>query len=140
MNTGEKTILTMSAAALMVAGAAAPAIAETMRTEGPMPDDPLSLMAHMEMAPNRFVLDSQQDTELVRFKTPHDIDICIAKADPNTVFGTKRAVPVTVKWDNDVGVIRPGNCMSFDAKSVKLRPAAPLPSDAELEGSYRVTH
>lgn len=140
MNTTGKTILSVSAATAMFAGLIAPAVAETARTEGPPPVDPIMEWADQLLPRNEFVLNSDQDVELVRFKTPRDIDICIARPDPNTVFGTRKAVPVQVKWDNDIGVIWPGNCLSLDAKSVKIRPASPLPNDAELNGAFRVHH
>lgn len=140
MNPTGKAILTLSAATAMLAGAVAPALARTTETEGPPPMDPFMQWAQQWIPSNQFVLNSQQDVELIRYKTPRDVDICVSRADPNTVFGTKKAVPVQVMWDNNAGMVWPGNCLSFDAKSVKIRPADPLPNNAELTGTFRVSH
>ena len=140
MDAKVKAIWGLSAAAAMFAGAVGPAAAQTMRTEGPPPNDPVVLWADQMMPRHEFALNSDQEIELIRYKTPRDIDICIARPDPDSVVSTRKAVPVTVKWDGNVGEIWPGNCLSFDAKSVKIRPAAPLPGDGQLIGTFRVIH
>lgn len=140
MNVKGKGILGLAAGAALFASVAVPVAAQTMRTEGPQPDDPIMQWADQMLPRNEFVLNSDQDVELIRFKTPRDIEICIGRPDPNAIGGTRKAVPVQVKWDNDVGVIWPGNCLSFDAKQVKVKMAAPLPQDDELIGTFKVIH
>ena len=140
MTTRTPKFFALAAATAMLVGAAGPVAAETMRTEGPMPDDPVLQWADMMMPRNQFVLNSDQDVELVRYKTPRDIEICAARPDPDSVDGTSKTVPLQVSWDNDVGLIFPGNCLSFDAKQVKIRPASPLPADTELVGTVKVIH
>tara|TARA_A100001391_G_scaffold119169_4_gene81033 strand:+ start:31514 stop:31930 length:417 start_codon:yes stop_codon:yes gene_type:complete len=133
-----KTALGLSIAAAVLAGAAGPALAQTEQLEGPRPDDPL--IADAILPHNQFAIYNDQEVELIRYKTVRDVEICIARPDPDTVFGTKTAVPVEVQWDNDTGEIWPGNCLSFDAKQVKVRAAQPLPDDTELLGTFKVIH
>jgi len=140
MNTLQKSFFAISTVTVMLTVASGPVAAQTMRTEGPPSFDPLMQWADQLMPRNEFVLNSDKDIELIRYKTPRDIEICIARGNPNSVSGTLKTVPVQVSWDNDTGVIWPGNCLSFDAKSVKVRAAAPLPNDAELVGSFKVIH
>ncbi len=138
MNTA-RPITVLSLAAIMAATVAAPAFAQKMRTEGPQDLDPVMAWADRAPARNQFVLDSDQDVELIRFSTPRDIEICIPRSRQASVDSSK-AVSVKVSWDNNTGVIAPGNCMSFDARSVKVRASGPIGDDAQLVGSFRVLH
>lgn len=140
MNAYDKASFAFCAAIAMTMGVAAPAAAQTMRTEGPPPSDPVMQMADWMLPHNEFALNSDRNVELIRYKTVRDIEICIARPDPNSVFGARTAVPVQVQWDNDTGMIWPGNCLSFDAKQVEVKAAEPLPDDTELLGTFRVIH
>lgn len=140
MNTTRKVLIALTGSAAALAMAAAPAFAETAVTEGPPPSDPIMQLAQDMMPRNQFVLDSQENIELLRYKSVRDVEICIARPDPDAIDGTSKTVPVEVDWDNDTGIIFPGNCMSFDAMKVKVRPAAPLPPDTELLGTFKVIH
>ncbi|MDQ0839307.1 hypothetical protein [Sphingomonas faeni] len=117
--------------------AVAPAAAnQKLINEGVGPMDPILQYAE-QMAPrNEFFLNSSDDVELVRFKQPHDLSICVARSTdrrPNA-----QAYPISVAWDGNVGTVTPGNCLTFDAQTVKVRPASRLPQDMELTGTIRV--
>jgi len=111
-----------------------------MRTEGPTPLDPIEMWAAQMIPQDQFLLYSNKDTELIRYKTPRDTEICVSRTDPRDLEDASKAIPVQVAWDNDVSTISPGNCMSFDARSVKIRPASPLPDGDEIMGTFRVMH
>ena len=140
MTTRTTKFFALAAASAILLGAAGPAAAETMRTEGPMPSDPLMSWADQMLPRNEFALTSDQDIELVRFTTPRDIEICAARSNPDSIDGNVNTVPIQVSWDSDVGTIWPGNCLAFDAKQVKIKPAGPLPDNSELIGTVRVIH
>lgn len=140
MNAISKSTLCLSLGAVMFLAAGGPAAAETMRTEGLPPFDPLLAWAEQLLPRNQFELNSDQNMELIRFTTPRDVEVCVKRSDPDDVDGRVKAVPVTVTWDNQVGTVTPGNCLSFDAKSVKVRPAGELSQDESLLGTFRVAH
>jgi hypothetical protein len=140
MTTTGKAILGFVAVAAMSAGFTTQAFAQTERTEGPPPTDPLMAWSEDMMPHNKFALNSDRNIELIRYSTPRDVEICIGKPDPDSVFGTRKAVPVKVMWDKQEAEIQPGNCMSFDAKQVKVQPASALPDDSELIGTFKVIH
>jgi hypothetical protein len=84
------------------------------------------------------MLDSSSDVELVRFRKPHDLELCNARPDPNSVDGTRRGYAIEASWDNDVAVIMPGNCLAFDAQRLKVKAAGNLPDNVILTGTVRV--
>ncbi len=134
------TLLSMPAIALCFAASSA-TYSQEITMEGPPSGDPIidygnrmRRLAH----PNEFVLTSDLDVELIRFTDPRDVEICIGRPDPNKVGDAKKAVAVNVKWDDKSSVIQPGNCMSFDAKTLKVKAAEPLPDDTEISGRFRV--
>ena len=133
-----KSAIGLSVLAALFSASAAPLMAQTMRTKGPPPDDPVLQLAQWSMPRNQFVLNSQEDVEIVRYTTPHDVEVCINRPDANN--GVRKAVPVQVKWDNNTSVVQPGNCLSFDAKLVKVKMSAPLPESEDLFGTFRVIH
>lgn len=118
--------------------AAAPAYAERLQNEGADIDDPIMLMAQQDLPRNQFMLDSSSDVELVRFKKPHDLELCNARPNPNTVGGTRRGFAIEASWDSDMAVIFPGNCLSFDAQRLKVKAADQLPDNVVLTGTVRV--
>jgi hypothetical protein len=116
-----------------------PASAEQLRNRGSNAvDDPLMLMAEQDLAKNQFILDNSRDVELVRFKKPHDLQVCSAPADPGAIGGTKHGYPIEAVWDGDTAVIYPGNCLSFDAQRLKNKPASQIPDSVVLTGTVRV--
>lgn len=120
--------------------AAVPASAERLENRGADLDDPIMLMAEQDLPRNQFMLDSSSDVELVRFRKPHDLELCNARPDPNSVDGTRRGYAIEASWDNDVAVIMPGNCLAFDAQRLKVKAAGNLPDNVILTGTVRVIH
>lgn len=139
----KKMCLVACVALVPVVGASSissPASAEKLINEGFPPSDPIMQLAQ-EMAPrNKFFLNSSDDVELVRFKRLHDLELCAARPDPDQVGSAKHGYPIMVTWDQDTGIIMPGNCLSFEAMRVKIRPASSLPQSVELTGTVRVIH
>ncbi len=119
---------------------ALPASAQKMRMEGPGPDDPVMQMAQHDGPRNQFTLYSMEDTELIRFSSPRDIELCVGMPNAKDAMDARKAVGLTVSWDGQTGSIAPGNCMSFDAKKVKVKPSAPLGDDEMITGRFRVIH
>ncbi len=114
--------------------------AATLREEGPRPFDPVLSMAERMAPRNEFFLDSNEDVELIRFTTPRDNDLCVPRTTyDKSLQGRRQKNALKVTWDNNTAVVKPGHCLSFDAKSVKVRPADPLGNDEELVGTIR-TH
>lgn len=100
--------------------------------------DPVMRYAE-QMAPrNEFVLNSSADVELVRFKKPHDLSICVSRSTGRAPVAAAQAYPISVTWDGNVGMVTPGNCLAFDAQTVKVRPATRLPATVEINGAIRV--
>lgn len=122
-------------ASLAVAG---PAYAERLENRGADLDDPISLLAEENLPRNQFMLDSSSDVELVRFKKPHDLELCNARPDPDAVYGTRHGYAIQASWDNDVAIIMPGNCLAFDAQRLKVKAAGSLPDNVILTGTVRV--
>lgn len=120
-----------------IAGAA-PAFAERLVNQGADLDDPLLLMAEQALPRNQFILDSSSDVELVRFRKPHDLELCNAGSNPDAIDGTGRSFAIQASWDNDVAVIMPGNCLWFDAQRLKVKAVGELPADVILTGTVRV--
>lgn len=137
MNRTVRTALAAPLGAAMLLATVAPAAAVSLENEGLPPSNPLIAWGDQLMAPNRFVLNSRQDTELASTRTAHPFRVCDAKAQPDFIFGTRRAVPITVRWDKNVNTIQPGNCLSFNARQVKLREAAALPHRDDVVGTVR---
>lgn len=135
-----KSVLAFVSAAgvLATVAGAAPAFAERLENRGADLDDPLTLMAEQALPKNQFMLDSSSDVELVRFKKPHDLELCNAQSDPDSVDGTRHNYAIQAAWDNDVAVIMPGNCLSFDAQRLKVKAAGALPDNVILTGTVRV--
>lgn len=120
---------------LLLAG---PAAAQKMTNEGPLPMDPLMDEAEFDAPGNEFFLNNERDVELIRFKRVHDIELCAGRPDRDAVGAARRGYPLAVTWDSDVGIIMPGNCLTFDAMRVKVKPATALPQDTELVGTVKV--
>ena len=131
----------LAAASLAVAttfAASAPAAAQRMTNEGSAPLDPLMWEAQADAPRNTFFLNSENDVELIRFKRVHDIEIFAGPPDPDKIGAARRGYPIQVSWDNDVSVIAPGNCLTFDAMRVKVKPASPVPQSIDLVGTVKV--
>ena len=141
MNITRSSLAVLSAGiALLATGtiAAAPAAAEKLVNEGLPPLDAIEAYAEATASQNKFFLNSSDDVELVRFKRVHDLSLCVAKADPDAIGAARHAYPIKISWDENVGIVTPGNCLTFDAQRVKVRPAADIPQDVVLTGTIHV--
>ena len=116
----------------------APANAQTFRSEGPLPEDPLIQYAEQIAPRNEFFINGDGDVEVIRFKTPRDLELCARRAH-NSPDGRIAGYPVKVTWDTDSAVVMPGNCLAFDARRVTVSAASRLPEDVVLQGTFRVT-
>lgn len=129
-----------------VAGAAAsvtlagPVAAQTTRTAGPPPSDPVMAWAERLMPANKFLLNSMEDVELIRYKTPRDFELCNAGPDSSQIDSASRTVPLLITWDGETAMVAPGNCFATEAMSVKVRPAQALPEGVDLVGTFHVSH
>ena len=117
--------------------ASAPAMAETMTNKGLPPTDPILAYAEQTAPSNQFFLNSADDVELVRYKRVHDLNVCAGRGGDG-IGDARHGYPIQVSWDSDTAVVMPGNCLSFDAQRVRVRPASRLPENVELTGTIRV--
>jgi hypothetical protein len=86
--------------------------------------------------PGTFYLQGSSDVEIVDFSREKIIRICASRKTPNEVGPDSRPVGLKVKYEGRERVIRPGNCLMFEAKQVSVSPADTLPDGWILEGSY----
>ncbi|MEZ5921759.1 MAG: hypothetical protein R3C60_10460 [Parvularculaceae bacterium] len=134
-----RTMLFATAAAVVLLAAGAAAAKPSLENEGLPPMDPTLALAQATAPRNEFFLNSQTDVELIRFTRAHDNTICVPRARSDWADGRTQSVGVIATFDNVKATINPGNCMSFDAKSVRVKPAGPIPQDEDLVGTIRTT-
>lgn len=109
---------------------AAPAAAQ--HTEGDA-ISPVTQWGRQLAAPGTFWLDNNDDTELIRYTTPRDVRLCLPE--PRGVDAASRGYPLSITWDGaNTAVLRPGNCLFFDARQVRVKPATALPRGVVLRG------
>lgn len=120
------TLSTAAAFALL----AAPAFAQ--QAEGDA-NSPLVQWGRSMAAPGTFWLDSNDDVEIIRYTTPRDVRLCLPR--PEGVNAAERGYSLQVTWDQaNRAVLRPGNCLFFDARRVSVKPATAIPSGVTLRG------
>lgn len=76
---------------------------------------------------DRFYLYGENEAELVSFSEPRDVRVC---ADTR-----RNDIPIAVTHDGTRSVVHSGNCLTVDAKNVKVSPAEELPTYVELTGT-----
>jgi len=130
-------LITAAAVSVGMLGASG-TMAQKMTNEGLPPSDPIMQEAEWDAPRNTFFLNGERDVELIRFKRVHDIEICAGKPDPNAIGAARHGYPIQVSWDAEVGVIAPGNCLTFDAMRVKVKPASAIPQNVDLVGTVKV--
>jgi hypothetical protein len=123
--------------ALTIALLAGPVGAQTLISKGDFLTDPIEALGEEDAGRGRFFINSNQAVEVIRFKTSHALQMCAGRAH-NTPTGRVQGYAIKVSWDDDTAVITPGNCLAFEAKSVTVRAASPLPDDVALEGAVKV--
>lgn len=114
------------------------ASAQSFENKGPGPLDPIIGYGEALAPPNTFFLNTSDDVEVVRFKREHDLSVCAAHPPRDTVGAARRGYAIKISWDNNVSVIMPGNCLSFEAQRVKVSPASSLPESVILTGTVRI--
>ena len=126
-----RKILTGSAiTGLAVALTATPAFAQDVDGDA---NSTLVQWGRMNAPPGSFWLDSNDDVEVIRYTTPRDVSLCLPE--PSGVFAAQQGYPLTISWDDtNTAVLRPGNCLFFDARVVRIKPTNPLPSGVTLSG------
>jgi len=129
--------IAFAVAALALLLAAAPAEAQKLVSKGGALSDPILALGERDAGPGRFFLNDDEEVEVIRFKTDHDLQLCAGRGHL-TPDGRVRGYPIKISWDNDTAVIQPGNCLAFEASKVKVRAAGPLPDDITLEGAVKV--
>lgn len=127
--------LASAIAVAVVAGLSASAQAEKMRTEGPPPSSALMQLGQFDAPRDEFFLNSDENVELIRFTSKRDNKICVPRVNHDRIDAAKKEIPLKVMWDGNNAIIQPGQCLSFDAKSVKVKPATALPEGVELLGT-----
>ncbi|GGC20474.1 hypothetical protein GCM10011371_05200 [Novosphingobium marinum] len=121
----------------VIAGAAAtialPAFAQDVDGDA---NSPLVQWSRMNAPAGTFWLDSNDDTELIRYTSPRDVELCLPE--PGGVGAADEGYPLRISWDGQYSaVLRPGNCFYFDASRVQVKPAEPLPQGVTLTGRVR---
>jgi hypothetical protein len=104
--------------AALGAAFAATASAQTTATEN---------MIRMNAPRNTFYLFDQTSVEMLDYKTDRDLRICLDER--------RHHVPLEVDYDGKTANIRPGDCFSFEAKHVAIKPGASLGQDLDLRGT-----
>jgi len=131
----------IASVAIGIIGMNLPAQAQTLRREGPPATDPIIAWAQ-QMAPrDEFFINSNEDVELIRFKTDRDNTVCVPR---NTrlkrLDGEPQNYALKVMWGKkNKAIIKPGKCLSFDAKTIKVRVDGRMPQDVTLVGSIRTS-
>ena len=126
------------AGSVLIAAMSTSVSAAQFRSEGIGPDDPIIALGEENAGRNHFFINNDEDVEVIRFKSPRDVEIC-AGAPKKRRDGRVTQYPIKVTWDTQTSVVQAGNCLSFDAQRVTVRAASSLPEDIVLEGSYRVS-
>jgi hypothetical protein len=128
-------------ASLLIAPAlvavAAPVSAQKLVSKGPVPADPIMLEAEWNVGHNQFVIDSNQDSELIRFKSPHNLQLCAGAAHRDADGSLDRSYPLKVTYDGQTTIVAPASCSTFRAQRIRVAAASPLPGNTVLEGSIR---
>lgn len=120
------------AGAVISAAALAPISAPAQHLEGDT-SDPIMRWGRMMAEPGTFWLDSNDDREIIRYTQPRDVRLCLPR--PKGVNSAEEGRAIKVTWDQvNTALLMPGNCLFFDAKRVKLKPAESLPSGVTLTG------
>lgn len=93
-------------------------------------------MTEMYAPPGTFYLQDSSDVEIIDFSAPKDIRICASRETPREKGPEHDPVGLKVKFEGREKIVRPGNCLMFEAKQVTVSPARTLPDGWSLEGSY----
>lgn len=125
---------TIAAAAVAATGmAAAPAMAQQVEGDA---SSTLTQWGRQLAEPGTFWLDGNEDVEIVRYRQPRDVSLCLPA--PRGVGAAEQGYSLRITWDEEFStVLRPGNCFFFDAARVKISPATDLPPGVTLTGQVQ---
>ena len=116
---------------------AAPVSAQKLVSKGPVPVDPIMLEAEWNAGHNQFFIDSDQDRELIRFKSPHNLELCTGAAHRDADGSLDKSYPLKLTYDGQTTIVAPASCATFRAQRIRVAAASHLPQDTVLEGSIR---
>jgi len=123
----------LTATAAMLAALALPAAPAAAQDVAGDVSDPIMRWGRQLAPEGTFWLDSNDDTELIRYTSSRDVTLCLPE--PTGVYAAQKGYPLQITWDGtNTAMLRPGNCLYFDAKTVKVKPGSPLPSGVTLRG------
>ena len=120
-----------------LAAIAAPVSAQKLVSKGPVPVDPIMLEAEWNAGHSQFFIDSNQDRELIRFKSPHNLELCAGAAHHDADGSLDKSYPLKLTYDGQTTIVAPASCSTFRAQRIRVAAASPLPQDTVLEGSIR---
>lgn len=78
--------------------------------------------------PGEFTVNSNADVEVVNFKSPRDVRLCLPD--------TRHVVPLEIEYDDRKTVLQPGNCTVVEAKEVAISTAGDLKDGWALHGTF----
>ena len=133
----------LARASLLIAPALAaiamPAMAQKLTPEGPGSDDPITQESEWTAGPNQFFVNTNEDRELISFKSPHNLQLCATAARRTRMGRNIRGFPIKVSYDGQSTVVQPGTCSSFQAQRVTVAAASQLPGRIVLRGTVSDT-
>lgn len=123
---------------------AVPAAAQDLHKEGP-PSSRLMQEIGRTAPEGTFYLTRDQQSEVADYSRNRDFSLCVQprNATANPIPGENANVPLQVEWKrmgntNEMQTtVYPGNCLSFDAAHVTIKPARDLPTGMLLKGRIR---
>jgi hypothetical protein len=89
------------------------------------------IFEHMYVEPGQFTVNSDADTEVVDFDQPRDVRFCLDVSEHRT--------PLHIKYEKKTKVLRPGNCMTVEAKEIAISAAGDLEAGWNLTGTYDIS-
>lgn len=78
--------------------------------------------------PGEFTVNSNTDVEVVNFKSPRDVRLCLPDA--------RHVVALEIEYDKKKTVLQPGNCTIVEAKEVAISTAGDLKDGWNLHGTF----
>lgn len=78
---------------------------------------------------NHFYMDENDARRVLEFKTDRDVRVC------DDVSG--HGIGLIVKYDDKTVDVKPGDCLSFEARNVTLQPDRVIPEGMDLSGTVK---
>jgi hypothetical protein len=128
-NNASRLVRTSLLIAPALAALAAPASAQKLVSKGLGPVDPIMQEAEWNAGPNQFFIDNNQDRELIRFKSPHNVELCAGAAHRDADGSLDKSYPLKVTYDGQTTIVAPASCSTFHAPRIRVASASPQPGD-----------